>query len=268
MTALAAATSPDAVAAYAARSQRRRRVRVLRRIAILIVILAAWEIAGRNTSRLFIAPFSESIVAMVNPRILGAWTTSLVALLLGFGIAAASGIAIGLAMGRSRFAEQALNPYLTILLTTPMIAIMPIIIVIFGLTLAARMAVVFSFCFVYIAVNTLAGTKAVPRGVAEMASSFRLSEWQKFRWIVLPSAAPFIMTGLRLGYGRAIIGMLVSEMLLLGAGIGGLLIESSNRFATASVLAIVLTLLAASWGGGTLIEAVDRRINRWQRRQA
>ena len=267
MTALGMASpQADVIARYVTRARRRRVRRLLVRLAILAIILGGWEIVGRSTSKLFLVPFSESLAAAFDAELIGAWGTSLRAFALGYVLAAVSGVGIGLFMGRFRLAEWALNPYLTIILAAPMVALIPIFIILFGFSLASRVAIVFSFSFVYIAVNTLAGTKAVQPELSEMAAAFRLTEWQRFRWIILPGAAPLIMTGLRLGFGRATIGMLLSEMLLLAVGIGGALIESSNTFDTASVLGIVLMLLAFSWTGGSIIEALDRRINRWQRR--
>ncbi len=259
-------TEHDVVAAYAVKNRRRNRMRLLRRVLILVGILGAWEYVGQTTSRLFLAPFSEALTAMFNPDLVAAWGPSLQSLLIGYGVAAISGVAVGLLMGRFRVAEWALNPWVTILLAVPMVALIPLFLIIFGLTLAARVAIVFAFVFVYVAINALAGSRSVPRDLLEMSDAFRLSEWQKFRWIVLPGAAPLIMTGLRLGFGRAIIGMLLGEMLLLAVGVGGKLIEASNFFDTAAVLAIVLMLLVFSWAGGSLIEAVDHRVNRWQRR--
>jgi NitT/TauT family transport system permease protein len=269
MTAVAAPAARSTIlAGYVARTRRRRTRRFLTRLAILVIIIGGWEIIGRSTSRLFLVPFSEAVAATFDPDKFSAWATSLQAFVVGYALAAVCGIAIGLVMGRFRLAEWALNPYLTIVLAAPMVALIPIFIIIFGFSLAARVAIVFSFSFVYIAVNTLAGAKSVRPELNEMANAFRLSEWQRFKWIVVPGAAPLIMTGLRLGFGRATIGMLLSEMLLLAVGIGGELITSSNRFDTAGVLAIVLMLLAFSWTGGSIIEAIDRRINRWQRRPA
>lgn len=256
----------QALAGYRAIRARRRLTRTLVRLTILAVIVGGWEYVGQTTSRLFIAPFSESIVLVADPAILEAWATSAQALLVGYVAAALVGVGIGLAMGRSTLVERAVNPYLTIFLATPMVAVMPIMIVLFGLTLTARIAVVFVFSFVEIAVNALAGTKSVQPELLEMGRSFSLTAWQRFRSIVLPGAGPLVMNGLRLGFGRAVIGMLLSEMLLLTVGIGGLLIESANRFATAKVFAIVITILVVAWGGGTLIEAIDRRLNRWSRR--
>jgi NitT/TauT family transport system permease protein len=261
------ATAREAmVEAYYVRTRRRRRHRVVRRLVVLGAILALWEIAGQVSSPLFFAPFSESLVAVFDASFISPWLTSLQALLIGYGLASVVGIAVGLVMGRFRAAEWLLNPWLTILLAAPMVAVIPLFVVIFGLSLAARVAIVFSFVFVYVAINTFAGTKSIQRDLFEMSASFGLKEWQLFRWVVLPGAAPLIMTGLRLGFGRAIIGMLLGEMLLLAVGIGGRLLEASNYFDTAGVLAIVLMLLVFSWAGGSLIEAIDHRINRWQHR--
>ncbi len=261
------ASGSDAIEGAIRASRRRQRIRLLTRVLILVSFLGIWEIVGRSTSRLFLVPFSESLLATLDPDLLAAWGTSLQAFVIGYGLACILGVAVGLLMGRFRLAEWSLNPYLTILLTAPMVALIPVFIIIFGFTLAARAAIVFSFSFVYVAINAFAGSKAVPRELVEMSDSFGLTEWQRFRWIVVRSAAPLIMTGLRLGFGRATIGMLLSEMLLLAVGIGGRLIESSNRFDMAGVLGIVLMLLAFSWIGGSAIEAADHRINRWQRRR-
>jgi ABC-type nitrate/sulfonate/bicarbonate transport system permease component len=246
----------------------RGRMRILRRLAVLGVLMAAWELAGRSVNPVIFPTFTSTLHAWYEMTRTGALfvgiAESLRAMLVGFGISLAIGIPVGLLMGRYRTADAILQVYLTAVLAVPMIALFPFIIVVFGIAYAAEVAVVVLFVVVYVTTTTAAGIRSTSLDLLEMADSFMLSERQQFRWVMLPAAAPLIMAGVRLGFGRAVTGMLLAELLLVGTGLGGMLDDAHSRFDSASSFAVVLTILLVAVVGVGLIQALDRRINAWR----
>ena len=146
-------------------------------------------------------------------------------------------------MARWRAAEQFINPYLNILLVTPMSALIPIMIMATGLGIVTRVFIVFSFTVVVLVVNTRTGLRTVDPTWIEMARSFGANEWQLWRKILLHGALPAILTGLRLGMARAISGMLFVELLLLALGLGRLILDFQGTFESASLYATVLVIV-------------------------
>jgi NitT/TauT family transport system permease protein len=218
----------------------------LRALAFM-VFAATWEIAARAVDGLLFPTFVETVIAF--PRLLllpGLWQAVWVshqAFLLGFGAAVAFGVGAGLLMGRAPAADAFLDPYLTILLVTPMSALIPVIIMAIGLDLFARALVVLLFAVVVIAVNTRAGLRTLDPAWLEMARSFGASERQIWRAVLLPGALPAVVTGLRLGLGRAFTGMVAVELLLVAAGVGRLLLDFQGAFDASAVYALVLLLV-------------------------
>lgn len=237
------------------------------RVLCLVALLTAWEVKGRNSNRLLFAPFSTVLRELweqtTNGFIPKALLTSGGDLLYGFGTAAIVGVSLGLVIGRSLPLRDMASPYLSILLTTPMVALTPIVLFAFGIGQMARAALVFLFTLGQIMVNTCAGAQSVPAERLEMASAFGLGHAARLWQIVLPSASPAVMAGLRLGLGQSIIGVLIAELTVSPVGIGGLLQMYASRFETADVLAVILAIGIFSsilFGLATLIE---RRVCRW-----
>lgn len=247
------------------RSTARRRLR--RRLVSLAVVAGAWQLASMFTSPIFL-PSIPSVVASFGELVLGgelfrAYATSLPAMLIGFFLAVGVALTMGVVMGTLDKVEKFFDVYLTILLVTPTAALVPIIIIAMGLSMTARIFVVFLFCVVYMTVNTIAAIRSVRPELVEMASSFNLSWLQRFRWIVMPSAAPLIMAGVRLGYARALVGMLISELIIINVGLGELLLDKRARFQTDDVFAVIFSLLIFAVTGGRVILSLDAHINRW-----
>jgi ABC-type nitrate/sulfonate/bicarbonate transport system permease component len=225
-----------------------RRLKWALRIASLIVFALGWEWAAQRIHSLLLPGFFATLKALIglvaSPALWDALWLSNQAMLLGFAVGAITGVPLGLLIGRWPLAERFADPYLTILLTTPMSALIPIIIMATGLGMVSRVMVIFSFAFVVIAVNTRAGLRALDPAWTEMARSFGATEAQTWRKILLPGAFPAIVTGLRLGLARSFVGMLVAEMLLLSLGIGRLILDFQGTYQSAQLYATVLVVVA------------------------
>jgi NitT/TauT family transport system permease protein len=150
----------------------------------------------------------------------------------------------GLIMGRWRLAEQYLDPYLSILIAVPKAALIPIVIMAFGLGLTSRVLITFTFAVVVITVNVRAGLRLLEPSWVEMARSFSASERQLWSKILIPGALPAILTGLRLGAARAITGMITVELLLVAVGIGRLILDFQGTFDSAGLYATILVVIA------------------------
>jgi NitT/TauT family transport system permease protein len=218
------------------------------RLGSLIAFALGWEWAARRIDSLLLPGFFETakaLLELVASRVLwNALWVSNQAMVLGFLLGVVLGVPLGLLMGRWRPAERAVDPYLSILLATPMSALIPIIIMATGLGIASRVLIVFSFAFVVIAVNTRAGLRMLDPGWMEMAHSFGATEAQMWRRVLLPGALPAILTGLRLGLARAISGMLMVELVLLALGVGRLILDFQATFEAAQLYATVLVIIA------------------------
>jgi NitT/TauT family transport system permease protein len=184
-------------------------------------------------------------------------------MVLGFALAAVVGIALGILMGRWRAAEEFFDPYLNILLVTPMSALIPILIMATGLGMVTRVLIVFTFAVVVITVNTRAGLRMIDPGWIEMAQSFGANEWQLWRKILLRGALPAILTGLRLGLARAISGMIFVELLLLALGIGRLMLDFQGGFESANLYATVFVIVGEAVVLMQVFKQLERRATPW-----
>ena len=238
------------------------------RLLSLITLGAAWEIAGRTGNARLLPPISKVLSAwfdlLVSGQLFQALGVSLQALTIGFALSVLFGVPLGLLMGRYRRLEAFLDIYMTALLTVPMISFIPFLVIAFGLGLHSRVWIVFLFAFVIIAINTTAGVRNVDPTLTEMAKSFGAKESELFLKIILPAALPMIMAGIRLGMGRAVLGMVTSEMILAVVGFGAMLMTFSASFNSAALFATILTIVLLAVALLALIQNLDRRLTPWR----
>jgi ABC-type nitrate/sulfonate/bicarbonate transport system permease component len=237
------------------------------RLATFGVLAAVWELSTRNLESLLIPTFFGTMRALGDLVARGTlweplWVSNQ-ALVLGYLASVAIGLPLGLAMARARRVEKLVDPYLDIVMVTPMAALIPIFIMALGFGLAARAVVVFSFAFVMIAVNTRAGVRGVDPSLVEMARSFGATERQIWRRVLVPGALPGIMAGLRIGLGRAITGMVLVELLLVAVGIGKLLLDYRGLFNAEYLWAVVLAVLIEAVALMFLVRWLETRVLPW-----
>jgi ABC-type nitrate/sulfonate/bicarbonate transport system permease component len=201
---------------------------------------------------------------LMNGKLLENLAMSLWTLVAGFILALALGIIIGVLMGRFSQVEHFLDLYINALMSAPMTAFVPLLIMWFGLGVESRIAVVFLFAFFVIVVNTMTGVKQVDRIFVEMARSFGAKELEVFFKVVLPAAMPAIMAGVSIGMGRAVKGMVTAEMLLTLTGVGGMIMQYGSAFATDALFAVILTILIVAMIAMQLVKIVDRRLTGWK----
>ena len=239
------------------------------RAGVAAIALAIWEIAGRAAGSFLIPTATgtfRAFVTLVGTReFWSAFWVSNQALLIGFPVALAAGIAAGLALARWRTLDRALDLYLQVLLVTPMSAVMPLVIMALGLGLWPRSAVVFTFAFPIVTATVRAGARQADAELVAMAKSFCATEPQVWRSVILPGALPAVMTAARLGLGRAIAGMIAVELLLVAVGVGRLILVFRANFDAAAVYAVVVIVILEAVGLLAAAGRVERRLTAWTR---
>lgn len=235
----------------------------------LVVVLVFWEITGRQMNPIF-ASYPSAVVRKFGVQIRSgllpeALLDSLEPLLLGFCVAALVGIPVGLLIGRYRSADAALGVYITAGYAMPLVALIPLFMLWFGLGFLVKVVIVVVMTVFPIVINTRAGVRAVPRSLTEVGTSFTASEFAIMRKIILPATVPHIMTGLRLGIGRAVIAIVIAEFFTAIGGLGGQIILAGQRFDTAGLFVPVTVLMVLGVGLTRLVGWLETKVAPWGR---
>ena len=238
------------------------------RLASIVVVMSAWEFLGRQVNPLFMsyptAIVEAGIVLVANGELLEALKSSLMTLLIGFVCASSIGIVTGLLIGRYRYVDAATDWIVNALYATPLIAIIPLVILWFGLGDAAKLFIVTILAVFPVLINTASGVRNVPSALIDVGAAFAANERQVFMKIILPAVLPYIMTGLRLGIGRAIIGMVAAEFFTAITGLGALIVKYGNQYDTASMFVPILILMLLGVSLTTLVRRVEEMFAPWR----
>jgi ABC-type nitrate/sulfonate/bicarbonate transport system permease component len=239
------------------------------RIGSVGLVLLIWELYGRaQETTLFFVPFSSVVGALWDlartSEFWNAFGQTFIPFIWGWLLSLAVGILLGLLIGRFRTFDALTKPYVTFLNALPVSTLVPIAVILFGIGYASRILVVFLFGVVEVTLNTAAGVRYVSRDLVEMGESFNAKQSRLFRKVILPASLPGIMAGIRIGTGRAVVGMVVVEILLVAVGMGRLILRYRGRFQSAELYAVVLALIIF----GILLQVIARRfehrVSRWK----
>ena len=237
------------------------------RIISLLVVLSAWESVGRQINPvLFTYPTAVGAAAakmIASGELWKYLSQSLIVLFAGLGLATVLGIALGLVMARFWVIDVALDTYITALYSIPSVALVPVLVLWFGIEISAKIAVVFLFTFFPIVINTYQGVKNVDGRLTEVGRAFRCSERQLWIHIVLPAAVPFIVTGLRLAIGRGLIGMVLADLYTAITGIGYLISRYASIYRTDAMFVPVATLGLLGITLTGVLRFVEKRVAPW-----
>jgi ABC-type nitrate/sulfonate/bicarbonate transport system permease component len=243
--------------------------RTLLPVISVICAIALWEYYGRATDPIFASyptAIADSAVRLARSgTLLKAFLQSMQALAVGFFSAAVIGVALGLILGRYPIAESGLGVYVYAADSTPLIALIPLFVLWLGLGFAVKVLIIFVLAVSPIVMNTWAGVKSVPRTLLELGDAFVASDAAVMRKIILPATLPFIMTGLRLAVGRSIIAMVVAEFFTSISGLGGLILASGERLATADMFVPVLLLMILGLSLTNLVSWLEHKVAPWQK---
>ena len=183
---------------------------------------------------------------------------------LGLGLALLTGVPLGLALGLFRRLNYFLDPWLSAIYATPTIALVPLIVLILGLGIESKIFIVWLEAIFVIVVTTMVGVHAAEARYLDLARSFRASRWLTFRSVILPSSFPYILTALRLGVTRSLVGVVVAEFFAANKGLGFFINFSGTTLRTDRVMlgVILLGLLGVVLGEG--IRRIERRYEKWR----
>jgi len=233
----------------------------------VLVILVAWEIYGRAINPVLLSSpgaIARAFVAMIGDGTLAqALSESLVVLGAGSLIGIVIGLAVGLAAGRYRVFATLIEVPLNALYATPSVALIPLIVVWFGFGPTAKTVVVILFVVFPVLINTMRGVQEVDRELVEVARSFCSGERRMWFDLIMPAALPYMVTGLRLAIGRALIGVIVAEFFTAFSGLGHLIVTNANSFRTDRTFVPILVIAVLGVLLTALLEFAERRLVRW-----
>jgi ABC-type nitrate/sulfonate/bicarbonate transport system permease component len=241
-------------------------MRVLLSAACVLII---WELVSLLvTNRLLLVPPADVGVALLKEVQQGnMWTNAVAtvtAVVTSFLVSVAIGIAIGLALASSRLLSLTGGPVLSALNSVPIIALAPLFVAWLGLGFASKFVLVLLVAVFPVVVTTEAGLRAADKPLIEAARSFNATRWQIFTTVTFPYALPFIVSGIRVAWARALVGIVVAEFFGSFAGFGFAILSASQTFDTARVLGYVFVLGTMGLIGSVAFASLERRLAPWR----
>lgn len=223
-----------------------------------------WEIAGRLELAFVLPPLSGVVAAM--PEVVGsrkfatATLTTLQAFATGMALAIVTGVTLGVAMGRLRFVDRLFGMWVDLFVSAPLTALVPVLMILFGLGQTTIVVAVFLFAVWIIAIDTRAGVRDVPPSLLEMGRCFGGSWLQVLVKLILPSALPEILAGIRVGIIRGVKGVVIGQLLVSIIGYGELFELYSRNFLMAHFWALAILLFAFALLVSEAVAALERRV--------
>jgi ABC-type nitrate/sulfonate/bicarbonate transport system permease component len=231
-------------------------------LALVLAVLAVWQYIGMREGDFFLAPPTSVVKAfgqvLADGELWDAVSSTVLGIVIGFLIAAVLGVAIGTAMATFRSVATTLNPIVSAGYVIPEAAIVPLLIIWFGLDMTPRIISVVLFAVFEIILATYAGVKHVDPMLTQVARSFGANRWQVFGQVTCVAALPYIFTGLRMGAARAVKGMIVAELLFAATGVGGAIQAAANAYQTGKVMVYVIVITLIGVGFAALIQLIER----------
>lgn len=237
------------------------------RYGFLLLILIVWQIVGPFISPIFFTYPTKIAVSFYDLTLSGELPMrllqSLEVMLAGLAFAIIVGIPLGVAMARVRWLDWSLDLPINALYATPLVALVPLLVLWFGIYLKAKIIVVFLFAIFPLLINTYQGVRECDKNLLEVARSFRSGEWQTWRDVLLPFAMPYIIAGLRLAIGRGLIGMVIAEFYTTITGLGFMITKYANNFEMDKTFVPVIVLMFLGVSLTSLLKWFGRRIAPW-----
>jgi NitT/TauT family transport system permease protein len=233
--------------------------------------LVIWELVG-NTFQLINPMFmsapsliwNAAIQMFSSGEIYNDLYVSGIELFWGYFLSAVVAVPFGISIGWYKKVAYIFDPFVNAMNATPRVALLPLVIIWLGIGILSKVGIIFLGAVFPILINARDGVKTTPVNLLIAARSFGASEWMIFKTVVFPSTVPFILTGLRLGLGRAIVGVMVGELYAATAGIGFMITVAGATFQTDKVFVGVLIFALTGMIGTELITRVEKRFNRWR----
>ena len=231
------------------------------------LLLVVWEIVGPHIDPIFFTYPSKIAVAFWQlsvsgelPHFLG---QSLEVLLYGLLAAVVIGIPLAVLMARIRPLDWALDLPINAFYATPLVALVPLLVLWFGIYLKAKIIVVFLFAVFPILISTYQGVRECDKNMLEVAHSFRSTEWRVWQDVLLPFALPYVTAGIRLAIGRGLVGMVIAEFYTSITGLGFMVTRYANNFEMDKTFVPVIVLMALGVSLTSALKWVERRMAPW-----
>jgi ABC-type nitrate/sulfonate/bicarbonate transport system permease component len=237
----------------------------------VVAFLTVWELIG-NTLQL-INPMFMSAPSLVAKAAVQLFTSgeiwndlyvSGIEFFWGYFLSIIFAIPFGIAIGWYKRFAYICDPFVNAMNATPRVALLPLVIIWLGIGILSKVGIIFLGAVFPLLINTRDGVKTTPVNLLTAARSFGASEWQIFKSVVLPSTVPFILTGLRLAVGRALIGVMVGELYAATAGIGFMITVAGATFQTDKVFVGVLIFAITGMVLTDVIDRIEHRFDKWR----
>jgi NitT/TauT family transport system permease protein len=244
----------------------RRRVRTFDATVLLLVILAFWQAIGSWTQGVAVSPPLETLLYLLDLLRTGTFwdhaSATLEAFLLAFVLSALMGLALGLIFGLRRFAGEVAEPILAGFYTIPKVTLYPVVLLLFGLGMSAKVAFGVMHGLVPMTLFTLGAVRNLPPVLVRTARVLRLSPERTMRWVLVPACLPDIVNGLRISFSLSLLGVLIGEMFSSQRGLGFLLVNGMAQHNVPLSTAIVTVLVALAIAANMLMLRLGKRFVR------
>lgn len=248
------------------------RQRPFYRWGFLVLILALWELLGPLVNPILFSYPSKIAVAFYELTISGELPyyafESLQILFYGLFFSILVGVPLAVLMARLKPVDWALELPINALYSTPMVALVPLLVLWFGIYMQAKVIVVFLFAVFPILINTYQGVRECDKNMLEVARSFRSPEWRTWQDVLLPFALPYIAAGIRLAIGRGLVGMVIAEFYTTISGLGYMITRYAHIFETDKTFVPIILLMFLGIVLTGALKRVERRIAPWSRADA
>ncbi|MGH6682667.1 MAG: ABC transporter permease [Pseudolabrys sp.] len=238
------------------------------RYGFLALILIVWQLVGPMINPIFFSYPTKIALAFyqltfVTGELQHYMVESLLILFYGLGVAILVGVPLAILMARFKRVDWALDLPVNAMYATPMVALVPLLVLWFGIYMEAKVIVVFLFCVFPILINTYQGVRECDKNMLEVARSFRSSEWSMWRDVLFPFALPYIAAGVRLAIGRGLVGVVIAEFYTTISGLGYMITRYAHIFDMDKTFVPVLLLMFLGVSLTSALKWLERRIAPW-----
>jgi len=246
------------------------RPEVRRTLISIAVVVIVWEVLADYVIKSDLVFASISSILERAWQMAGTgklWTNLRVSgteFVLGYSAAAILGVVLGIGLALNRSFAQYVEPWMSALYATPMIALAPIFIVLLGIGIYSKITIIFIEAFFPIAVNTSLGIRSTDRDLIEASESFGASRLQVIRTVLLPNSYPFIIAGMRIAVARGLAGVLISEIFGSEAGVGNMIWFSAESYDMPTLFTGVFILAGTSIFLMTTLARFEKRVAPWR----
>jgi ABC-type nitrate/sulfonate/bicarbonate transport system permease component len=243
----------------------------------IIILLLLWEVLPRIITmkagtKLFFTTPSQIVGTLWRLFSTGAiWEplgVSASGFALGLGLSIVVGLPLGVLIGRSRTLNAMFDPFVTAFNATPRLVFLPLVMLWFGLGLWTKVVIVFIGALFPILINTYEGVRNADRTLINVVRSFGASEWDVARLVVVPNAMPYIIAGLRLAIGRAVLGVVMAEFFGSESGLGVMMVQAAGRYQVDVVFSGLIVFAVLSLVLTWMVQLLENRLSGWRPQRA